>query len=101
MALGPPGSAAPLADNAPRVPPPQPAGSKRTTEVTCENQNSSCTPTGAQPRGSDGARPLVRAGSIDDDERTLDEIRAWMIEWLLTFKGVFGPVLDEVATEFG
>ena len=42
---------------------------------------------------------LVRAGSIDDDDRTLDEIRAWMIEWLLTFKRVFGPVLDEVATE--
>ena len=42
---------------------------------------------------------LVRAGSIDDDDGTLDEIRAWMIEWLLTFKRVFGPVLDEVATE--
>ena len=44
---------------------------------------------------------LVRAGSIDDDDRTLDEIRAWMIQWLLTFKRVFGPELDKLATELG
>ena len=44
---------------------------------------------------------LVRQGSIDDDDRTLDEIRAWMHEKLLEFKDVFGPVLDELATDFG
>ena len=44
---------------------------------------------------------LVREGSIDDDDRTLDEIRAWMIEWLLTFKRVFGPEFDKLATELG
>ena len=44
---------------------------------------------------------LVRAGSIDDDDGTLDEVRAWMLEWLLRFKEVFGPVLDELGTELG
>ena len=44
---------------------------------------------------------LVRDGSIDDDERTLDEIRGWMRERLLAFKRVFGPVLDELTTELG
>ena len=44
---------------------------------------------------------LVRAGSIDDDDGTLDEVRAWMLKWLLRFKEVFGPVLDELGTELG
>ena len=39
---------------------------------------------------------LVRPGSIDDDEETLAEIRAWMVERLLKFKQVFGPRLDEL-----
>ena len=38
----------------------------------------------------------VRPGSIDDDEETLAEIRAWMVERLLKFKQVFGPRLDEL-----
>ena len=40
---------------------------------------------------------VVRPGSIDDDEETLAEIRAWMVERLLKFKQVFGPRLDELA----
>ena len=39
---------------------------------------------------------VVRPGSIDDDEETLREIRAWMVERLLKFKQVFGPRLDEL-----
>ena len=39
---------------------------------------------------------VVRRGSIDDDEETLGEIRAWMVERLLKFKQVFGPRLDEL-----
>ena len=39
---------------------------------------------------------VVRPGSIDDDEETLAEIRAWMVERLLKFKQVFGPRLDEL-----
>ena len=39
----------------------------------------------------------VRPGSIDDDEETLADIRAWMVERLLKFKQVFGPRLDELA----
>ena len=39
---------------------------------------------------------VVRRGSIDDDEETLAEIRAWMVERLLKFKQVFGPRLDEL-----
>ena len=35
-------------------------------------------------------------GSIDDDEETLADIRAWMVERLLKFKQVFGPRLDEL-----
>lgn len=38
----------------------------------------------------------VQPGSIDDDEETLGEIRAWMVERLLKFKQVFGPRLDEL-----
>ena len=37
-----------------------------------------------------------RPGNIDDDEETLAEIRAWMVERLLKFKQVFGPRLDEL-----
>jgi len=36
---------------------------------------------------------LYRAGSIEDDEDTLTEIRAWMIERLLKIKKVFSPRL--------
>ena len=39
---------------------------------------------------------VVRPGSIEDDEETLREIRAWMVERLLKFKQVFGPRLDEL-----
>ena len=39
----------------------------------------------------------VRQGSIDDDEETLEEIRAWMVQKLRDFKRVFGPRLDELA----
>ena len=35
-------------------------------------------------------------GSIDDDEKTLEEIRDWMIDRLLKFKRVFGPRLAEL-----
>ena len=38
----------------------------------------------------------VRPGSIDDDEKTLEEIRDWMIDRLLKFKEVFGPRLAEL-----
>ena len=48
----------------------------------------------------DDSRPsriaVGRPGSIDDDEETLAEIRAWMVERLLRFKQVFGPRLDEL-----
>ena len=39
---------------------------------------------------------LVRAGSIDDDDDTLAEIRDWMVENLLKFKEVFGPKLADL-----
>lgn len=42
---------------------------------------------------------LVREGSIDDNDRDLEQLRAWMLEWLLAFKRVFGPVLDELGAE--
>ena len=38
----------------------------------------------------------VRQGSIDDDDQTLEEIREWMIDQLLVFKRVFGPILAEL-----
>ena len=40
---------------------------------------------------------VVRDGSINDNEETLEEIRSWMVEKLLDFKRVFGPRLDELA----
>ena len=39
----------------------------------------------------------VRSGSIDDDEETLEEIREWMIDRLIAFERVFGPILAELA----
>ena len=47
-------------------------------------------------RGKTSEIMVVRPGSIDDDEETLAEIRAWMVERLLKFKQVFGPRLDEL-----
>ena len=38
----------------------------------------------------------VRAGSIDDDQETLEQIQDWMVDRLLKFKEVFGPRLAEL-----
>ena len=53
--------------------------------------------------GSDGRKPkkacrisALRDGTIDDDPKTLDDIRWWMIERLVAFKEVFGPELDRL-----
>ena len=40
----------------------------------------------------------VRPGSIDADEKTLAEIRDWMVDKLLDFKRVFGPKLAELVS---
>ncbi len=40
---------------------------------------------------------VAREGGIDDEE-TLEEIKDWMIEKLLDFRRIFGPVLDELAS---
>ena len=40
---------------------------------------------------------ISRKGSIDDNPEKLEETRNWMIEKLLDFKRVFGPMLDELA----
>ena len=39
---------------------------------------------------------VVRPGSIDDDQETLEEIQEWMVERLLKFKEVFAPRLAEL-----
>ena len=39
---------------------------------------------------------VVRNGSINDDDDTLEEIRQWMVERLLAFKRVFTPHLQEL-----
>ena len=39
---------------------------------------------------------LVRPGSIEDDNDTLADIQSWMIDNLLKFKRVFGPLLAEL-----
>ena len=41
---------------------------------------------------------LVRAGSIDDNADTLEDIQSWMVESLLKFKEVFGPRLAEITS---
>ena len=41
----------------------------------------------------------VRENSIDEDDETLEVVRAWMIERLLTFKGVLDPHLNELIAE--
>ena len=37
-----------------------------------------------------------RPGSIDDNQETLEEIRRWMVDQLLAFKGAFGPRLPRL-----
>ena len=39
---------------------------------------------------------VYRPGTIDEDPERLEEIREWAIEWLLAFKRVFEPELDEL-----
>ena len=39
---------------------------------------------------------ISRPGSIDDDAESLAEHRRWMIERLLAFKRVFGPLLEQL-----
>lgn len=39
---------------------------------------------------------ILRPGSIDDSQETLEEIRQWMIDRLLAFRQVFGPRLPEL-----
>ena len=39
---------------------------------------------------------IVRRGTIDDGEESLEEIQSWMIQNLLEFKRVFGPRLDNL-----
>ena len=42
---------------------------------------------------------IYRAGSIEDDQQQLAEIRIWMIKRLLKFKEVFAPRLAELIGE--
>ena len=56
--------------------------------------------------GSDGGKPrmacriaVYRPGTIDNDPEMMEEIREWMIERLLAFNRVFGPILEELAEE--
>ena len=39
---------------------------------------------------------ILRPGSIDDNQETLEEIRQWMVDRLLAFRRVFGPRLPEL-----
>ena len=39
---------------------------------------------------------VYRPGTIDEDEETLAEIHEWVIKWLLAFRRVFGPILNEL-----
>lgn len=41
---------------------------------------------------------MDRAGNIDDDDGTLQEVRSWMIDNLLRFKEVFGSSIEELRT---
>ena len=41
----------------------------------------------------------VRLGSIDDDDDDLAETRTWMVDTLLNFKRVFGPLLARLTAE--
>ena len=39
---------------------------------------------------------ILRPGSIDDNQETLEEVNHWMIDHLLAFKRVFGPKLAKL-----
>lgn len=40
---------------------------------------------------------IVRDGSIDDNDQTLEEIQVWAIDYMLKFKKVFGPLIKRYA----
>lgn len=40
-------------------------------------------------------------GTIDNDEESLKQLRDWMVKKLLAFQQVFGPKLEELATNLG
>ena len=42
-----------------------------------------------------------RDGSLDDSEEQLEEIREWMFHYLLKFKKVFNPLIEEIITRPG
>ena len=42
---------------------------------------------------------VYRPGTIDDDPETLEEIHEWVIKWLLAFRWVFGPILNELVKQ--
>ena len=39
---------------------------------------------------------VVRPGSIEDSEETLEDIRGWMVDSLLKFKQEFDPLLAQL-----
>ena len=39
---------------------------------------------------------LERPGSIQDDDETLEDLQSWMVDNLLKFREVFGPILAEL-----
>ena len=42
---------------------------------------------------------VYRPGTIDDGPETLEEIHEWAIKWLLAFRRVFGPMLNELVKQ--
>ena len=42
---------------------------------------------------------VYRKGSLDDPEEKLDEIRQWMFDYLIKFKGVFNPRMERIIAE--
>ena len=42
---------------------------------------------------------IERSGGIDDDDDSLSDLRAWMVDRLLAIQRVFGPVIDELVSE--
>ena len=43
---------------------------------------------------------IERRGGIDDDDDALSDLQTWMVDRLLAIKRVFGPILDELVSEF-
>lgn len=67
--------------------------------IECELKLASDSKTGIEWNTEAGNIGIWRDGSLNDSEEELEEIRNWMFEYLLKFKKVFNPRMENIIAE--